>query len=291
MGPPMILPDFVLPSRINQAWSDSGIDSLEYCKDKKHFKSYPHDITYNYNSRGFRDAEWPQQLDELQSAIWCVGDSFTVGIGSPLEHTWPSVLSRASKIRTINVSMDGASNMWIARRAVKILTTINPKTLIIHWSYLHRREGLTQLNSYRQKCFLMHYENVKDPSWPSLTAIDQFNSLPVQIQNKLLSDASWRNNLSDEDLKLWHDHSEINVDISNTIDCINLVDQHSASARIVHSFIPEFMPLQEEFYQQIVTPHRVIPEFPRLDLARDKHHYDIKTSQYFVQKILQELNQ
>jgi hypothetical protein len=289
----MILPDVVLPGRVNQNCSYSGIDSFESCLDKKHFESYPHAVTYQYNSRGFRDAEWPGSLEELQNSIWCIGDSFTVGIGSPLSHTWPSILQEQYQCRTINVSMDGASNNWIARHSAKILATINPKILIIHWSYLHRREGLTALNSTSKKSFLMHYENVKDPSWPSLTQIKQFSLLPVHVQNELLNshDTSWRNELSDEELKLWHIDSELHNDIANTIDCIDLVDQHCVNTCVIHSFIPGFMPVgQAEFYQRIKTPHSMIPEMPCLDLSRDGHHYDIKTSQSFVEQILQQLN-
>jgi hypothetical protein len=289
----MILPDFILPSRVNQIWSYNGIDSIEQCLDKKHFESYPHVITYRYNSRGFRDAEWPDTLEELKNAIWCVGDSFTVGVGSPATHTWTQILQQNSQHRTINVSMDGASNNWIARHVVKILTTINPKTLIIHWSYLHRREGLTVLNSDKKLSFLIYYKNVKDPSWPALMEIEQFSLLPAHIQNELLTNHNsdnW-NTLSNEELRHWHISSEINEDIINTIECIDLVDQHSANTRIVHSFIPGFVPIdQTEFYQRIKTPHSMIPEFPCLDLARDGHHYDIKTSQNFVGKILQHLN-
>ena len=56
----MILPDFILPSRQNQVWDESGLDSYAACLDKKHFKSYPHKVEYRYNSRGFRDTEWPE---------------------------------------------------------------------------------------------------------------------------------------------------------------------------------------------------------------------------------------
>lgn len=136
----MILYDFVLFSRRNQRWDYSGIDSLEKCFDKQHFLRYPHTVNYVYNSRGFRDAEWPESTQELESAIWCVGDSFTVGLGSPYEHIWPQRLQQARGQRTINVSMDGASNNWISRRACAILQKIRPGTMVIQWSYIARRE-------------------------------------------------------------------------------------------------------------------------------------------------------
>lgn len=138
----MILPNLVLPTRVNQSWKFSGIDTLSYCTDKQHFLSYPHDITYNFNSRGFRDQEWPDSTQELRDAIWCIGDSFTVGIGSPWEHTWAFRLSKITNRRVINVSMDGASNDWIARTTENIVQVIGPVQLVLMWSYLHRRESV-----------------------------------------------------------------------------------------------------------------------------------------------------
>ena len=88
----MILPEFYLRSRANKVWDESGIDSLAYAKDVDYFKNYPHNVSYNHNSRGFRDSEWPDSGKELQDAVWCVGDSFTVGLGSPANHMWVNIL-------------------------------------------------------------------------------------------------------------------------------------------------------------------------------------------------------
>lgn len=134
------LPDLTLTTRANQIWQHSGLDHPNKCLRPRHFDSYAHLVSYHYNSRGFRDQEWPCDLDQLKTAIWCVGDSFTVGLGQPLEHTWPQVLARRTARRTINVSMDGASNNWIARRARLIIEQIQPQHMIIMWSYQHRRE-------------------------------------------------------------------------------------------------------------------------------------------------------
>jgi len=114
----------------------SGIDSLEYCKDREFFLSYPDKIFYEYNSKGFRDKEWPESLDEV---IWCVGDSFTVGIGLPFEHTWPAMLEKATKLRCINLSSDGCSNDRISMRVDHIRKNHKPKLLIVMWSYPCRR--------------------------------------------------------------------------------------------------------------------------------------------------------
>jgi hypothetical protein len=69
-----------------------------------------------------------------------VGDSATVGVGSPIDHTWCKILENKTQRRTINVSMDGASNQWMCRWAQQIHEQINPANMVIMWSYLHRRE-------------------------------------------------------------------------------------------------------------------------------------------------------
>lgn len=117
-----------------------GLDTSQTCRDPEYFAAFPHAVEYHYNDRGFRDANWPDQ--DLDQCIWCVGDSFTTGIGSPLEHTWPQVLQAAIGRRIINVAMDGASNEWITRRVVSIMQEVNPRNVVVLWSYLHRRESL-----------------------------------------------------------------------------------------------------------------------------------------------------
>jgi len=133
----MLLPELFLASRAGVTEYNSGIDSFKECRDKAHYLEYPHQISYQFNSRGFRDREWPS---DLQSAIWCLGDSFTAGVGSPINHTWARQVELTNKQPTINVSLDGASNDWIARRACNIILTVQPRNMIIMWSYVHRRE-------------------------------------------------------------------------------------------------------------------------------------------------------
>jgi hypothetical protein len=115
----------------------NGLDSAENAKDKDRFNNYPHEVKYIFNSRGFRDYEWPE---EPLNQIWGLGDSFTVGVGCPFEHTWVYVLSQKLRQRVINVSLNGGSNRWLARRACQILNEAAPQALIIQWTYIHRRE-------------------------------------------------------------------------------------------------------------------------------------------------------
>lgn len=114
----------------------SGMDSLELAMDKDHFLNYPKKITYRYNSRGFRDNEWP---DDLTDAIWCVGDSFTEGIGQPFEDTWPQILSNKLNSTCLNIGEQGCSNDTMALRIQEIYKLYKPNLIVVMWSYLSRR--------------------------------------------------------------------------------------------------------------------------------------------------------
>ena len=126
----------IVPKKINWRSDYSGTDSLESCNDRQHFLNYSKKITYEYNSKGFRDHKWPTDLSDV---IWCVGDSFTVGIGQPFEETWPRLLEKKINKKCINLGEDGCSNDTISLRVKKICNLYRPKLIIVMWSYLSRR--------------------------------------------------------------------------------------------------------------------------------------------------------
>ena len=56
------------------------------------FQEYgPEDITYKFNKYGFRSDEFE---DDGRDNILSVGDSFTMCIGVPIEHSWSYMLSK-----------------------------------------------------------------------------------------------------------------------------------------------------------------------------------------------------
>lgn len=282
----MILSDFILPSRVNQQWDYSGSDSLELCHNPRHFKGYPHNVSYNYNDRGFRDHGWPDSVDQLQQAVWCIGDSFTAGLGSPLEHTWPHILQESLKIRTINISMDGASNDWIFRKVVNLINTIQPKVIVIHWSYVERAElSIAEAFNRRWKKF---YNDICDQQWPAPPDANDFNSLPLYIQEECLLQhkVSQLSPISDEHRILEISSNTIKEDIQKTLDYIHELD-HFFTTQVIHTFIPNFLPKKYiRNFNSALPNTSVIPMFPQLDYARDFHHYDITTSTYLVNEIL-----
>jgi hypothetical protein len=154
----MTLPELFIPENVNLSLEYSGMDSPNGALDKKHFDSYKKPVWYNYNSRGFRDNEWPSNLSDV---IWCIGDSFTVGLGQPFEETWVQQLNNYYK--AVNISMDGASNEWMVRKAKYIIDNVRPKNIIIQWSHCHRRERPNQsLSDMARRRHYVHTDGLYD---------------------------------------------------------------------------------------------------------------------------------
>ena len=171
-----------IQDRIGIPESDtSGTDTLLRCRNKKHFLSFPKKISYKYNSKGFRDDEWPEDLSDV---IWCVGDSFTVGIGQPFEETWPSLLQKKLGKRCLNIGQDGCSNDTMALRIKEIYKLHSPKLIVVMWSYLQRRR-VNNENVHHDK---KHFGNNED--------LDNFkenytyvNKLPTTIIHSMIPTA------------------------------------------------------------------------------------------------------
>lgn len=171
-----------IPSRINLPVSiTSGLDSLEFCLNKEHFLNYQKEIKYKYNSQGFRDAEWPK---DLSNVIWCVGDSFTVGLGQPFEETWPQLLEKRTGKRCLNLGEDACSNDTIALRAQEICKLHNPKLIVIMWSYLQRR----RINDKDVQCDINDFGEEKDMNNFGKN-FKIVNNLPIKTINLLIPGA------------------------------------------------------------------------------------------------------
>jgi len=276
-----LLNNLRLPSYANQIWEFSGIDHIDLCHDKNHFLSYPHTLDYCYNSRGFRDTEWPE---DLKSSVWCVGDSFTAGIGSPFDHIWPQVLAQNTGRRTINISMDGASNEWIARQVCKIYSEVQPHNIVIMWSYIHRREDpnttlsdldrrIYQIKSTEEQDFanLMSCRNLVHDYCTNSNIVDLVipGCWPSYFPHVVLDGASWRDTLpssiselkalSAKLIKIWQTKQNPGKKI---------VDLNLDSKQL------EIQQQQAKFC--LVTA---------LDFARDRHHFDVNTSKWAADQI------
>jgi hypothetical protein len=84
------------------------------------------DITYSFNSNGFRD----QEFDNRECGI-AIGCSFTLGVGLPLNATWPYMLSQYTGIHVWNLASGGASIGTVFRIFEHYFVKFKPKFVCI----------------------------------------------------------------------------------------------------------------------------------------------------------------
>ena len=135
----MLIEDFQLfQSTKNYTGKYSGMDHPKGCMDIIWFENYPiQDFDYKYNSWGFRGLEYDQYIGKPVNI--CLGDSFTVNLGGPVEHSWPFLLQEYFDIPCLNLGMDGAGNdamRLVCERASEVFDVQN---IFVVYSYLHRR--------------------------------------------------------------------------------------------------------------------------------------------------------
>lgn len=294
-----ILPSFCLTKTQNLQCEFLEFDNT--CSDN--FNSeYPHNVNYCFNSRGYRDSEWPNNLVDLKSAVWCIGDSATVGIGSPLEHIWPQVLSNAWQTRTINVSMIASSNDFLERKCIELLDQVRPRCIVICWSFLHRRDK-TEIDKHKfianetQRHWDEFYQAIAEQNWPYCSSLDNIVHLPQYIQNEIreryqvpeimytdemYSDASNFKNHQWQAARR-SDQEEIDYFLSK----INNIQSRQGLTKIFHLFIPEFASkIQTKMLQQHLESLNIFYYFiKQKDLSRDNFHWDLLTSRDIVQQL------
>jgi len=281
----MILQDLRLSSQINQHWRFSGIDHIDKCMDKTHFLSYPYNIDYRYNSRGFRDSEWPNSAAELQNSIWCIGDSFTVGLGAPMAHAWPNCLSDISNYRTINISMDGASNQWITRTTQKIIQEVDPKYVVIMWSYTNRREHKDiLLNDEERRIHAIASSSEED--WEDFLdckkIIDSISSNTVQFavpefHPEFIGITDCWNTIRDKNWPVLAPESLNDLYSLPQWILTEMKDVHQCLDKIQY-----FLTIQHICKTQIITVNRK-------DLGRDGYHFDLITANWIAAQALNHL--
>lgn len=118
--------EFISPDVPNSKYVEHDIEA---------FNNYPK-FDYKFNSRGFRDEEWPE---DISNVLWLVGDSGSMGVGVAYEDTFPVLLEKALDVRVIKACKINGNNYFdVFMYAKEVLTTIKPKVLIVQWSFLWR---------------------------------------------------------------------------------------------------------------------------------------------------------
>lgn len=246
-----IFDEFILTETANVSLLTHGKDSLYYCNNVAHYKAYPKSVKYVYNSFGYRDEEWPLDLTD---SIWCVGDSFTVGMGQPSDETWVNLVGNKTGRRTINVSMHGASNDWIARRAQSIIDNFSPSVVLIQWSYAHRRERKdTALTDEKRRIWYLKHAGSRE-EFADIETLDKHNCIDNILKIK-----------SQSSTQIVHSFIPKFAKLGKTDDA--------------------------EFIYNELTKHSInfFPAPPQVDFARDGHHYDIQTAEIYANLYLSKL--
>lgn len=258
------------------------MDHPDQCFDRKHWHSYQYQISYDYNSRGFRDSEWPSDLDQLQNSIWCIGDSFTVGLGSPIQHTWPARLSALTGRKTINVSMDGASNSWIARQAACIIENIRPESVIVMWSFSHRRE-INDPNLTDEQRRSICLDCSQHDNWQHFLSCVKLikNLMPQAIQ-----------------LAIPHFHPEIfdmsknwnNIKDQSWPDCPKSMEQLNCLPLGIQQELQQVSQIYDLLKVNCEWLDTGMVEVNQLDKARDGFHFDLKTADWVAAHVVSTLD-
>ena len=103
------------------------------------FEDYgPEDITYKFNKYGFRSDEF---VDDGRDNILSVGDSFTMCMGVPVEHSWSYMLSKKfDNCKNYNLGLAAASSDYVVRAVSKTIEELKPKAVFVFWPGLSSRE-------------------------------------------------------------------------------------------------------------------------------------------------------
>jgi hypothetical protein len=139
-----------IPFYTNLQTNTLGMDSKQHCFNAELFDASP-PVSYQFNQVGFRT----HNIDQFNSnAILVLGDSFTLGLGVNSADRFSDIIEQRMRHQVLNFSLNGASNDWIARKLQQLLTMFQPRAVIVHYTFSHRRErpNLDWLDDERTEC-------------------------------------------------------------------------------------------------------------------------------------------
>lgn len=173
-----------------------GMDNKQYCLNAELFDACPL-ITYQFNQVGFRT----HSIDKFDpNAVLVLGDSFTLGLGVNSADRFSDIIEQRIKHQVLNFSLNGASNDWIARKLQQLLTVFQPRAIVVHYTFSHRRErpNLDWLDDERTECEPFYSSQENFDNWAA-----NFNNICSMTKHVELIHSFIPN---------WHDH---NVNYSN----------------------------------------------------------------------------
>ena len=121
----------------SQDWYQKNIQHPDLRKKLEETGYIDAHIEYQYNSHGFRTAEFDRQFD-----VVCFGCSFTMGTGLYAHDTWPEQLAAITGLEVANLGHAGSSNDTAFRFAEYYLKFLKPRYAIWLQTDMHRIEVL-----------------------------------------------------------------------------------------------------------------------------------------------------
>lgn len=95
-------------------------------------------ISYIFNNQGFRTYDLDIINDsKINIALGC---SQTMGVGLPVEMTWPFQIEKLTRIKTVNLGLGGASSDTVARILTNISELFKVHSVYILWPSFNRFE-------------------------------------------------------------------------------------------------------------------------------------------------------
>jgi hypothetical protein len=137
-----------IPHRINYYGQYCGRDKPNLSGlGKSWWYNYPiQNFDYQFNSWGFRDEDFEQYIGKKVNI--CLGDSITLNLGGPVEHSWCSQLAKHFDIPTLNFGMEASGNDAISIVYNKLKNIFDIQNVFVMYSFLHRRliDGKFEIN-------------------------------------------------------------------------------------------------------------------------------------------------
>ena len=153
--------NIIIPKYANLTCYELGHDSPQHAGSK--FYNYT-PVQYHFNANGFRTHDF-SEIDS--DCILVFGDSFTLGLGINVENRFTDILQQQSGVKVFNISLNGASNDWIARRVIDVMHFVQPSAVVIHYTFSHRREHVdtTWFDDERTLCEPQHTDLENFCNW------------------------------------------------------------------------------------------------------------------------------
>ena len=179
-------------------------------------------IDYSFNSLGFRDDEFPTNLNYL-----AVGCSHTQGVGLHREQTWVSQLSNMIGEKVFNAGISGAAQDTVYRVLDQLLPNYHPKVVFMlappSWRMELSDDNQTfkvyNFHSYaedRSKHLDFYFQNDINSSINSQRNIDAIQNICNKWNSKLITLLSDHDLITDERARdLMHSSPDAQKDVAN----------------------------------------------------------------------------